>query len=94
VGRVLIENSVALVLLLRVKLALELADTDLHAVCSGAAARLHVAVKEARGCGELPIEDVVPGRKACVELGHLDVNAAAFGGGDETELNFTGSSVV
>jgi hypothetical protein len=94
VGRVLVENGVALVLLLSVKLALELADTDLDAVSAGAASLLHVAIEETRCSGELPVESVVTDGQACVELGHFDIKAPAFGGGNETELNFASSSVV
>ena len=93
-GRVLVENSVALVLLLSVKLALELADTDLDAVSAWAASLLHVAIEETRCSGELPVESVVTDGQACVELGHFNVEAAAFLGGDKTELDLTSSRVV
>ena len=94
VGGVLVEHSVAGVLLLRVQLALQLTHADLHAVGSGAAARLHVAAEEARCRGELPVEDVHADGKTCVELGHFDVEAAALVGGNEAELDFASSRVV
>lgn len=81
-GRVLIENSVALVLLLSVEFALELTDADFHAVSSRAAARHHVAVEKTRCGRKLPVENVGADGKACVELRHLNVKTAAFLGGN------------
>jgi hypothetical protein len=94
VGRVLVEHRIASVLLLGVKLALQLAHTDLHAIGSGAAAMLHVAVEEARCGGEPPVEDVDTDGKAGVELGHFDVKPAALVGGNKAELDFASSGVI
>ena len=94
VGRVLVQHGVALVLLLSVELAFELAHADLDAVSAGAAALLHVAVEESRRGGELPVEHVHADGQACVELRHFNVEAAAFLGGDKTELDFASSRVV
>ena len=94
VGGVLVEHSVAGVLLLRVQLALQLTHADLHAVGSRAAAMLHVAIEEGRCGGELPVKDVHADGEACVELGHFYVKAAALLGGNETEFHFASSRVV
>ena len=92
--RVLVENSVALVLLRSVKLALELAHGDFDAVGAGAAALLHVAAEETRCGRELPVEDVLSDGKASVELGHYHVEAAALLGGNKTHLDLAGGGVI
>ena len=94
VGRVLVQYSVALVLLFSVELALQFAHADFDAVSAGATTLLHIAVEKTRRGGEFPVEDMDSNGEAGVELRHFSIETAAFLGGDKTELNFASGRVV
>ena len=94
VGRVLVQHSVALVLLFGVELALQFAHADFDAVSAGATTLLHIAVEKIRCGGEFPVKDMDSNGEAGIELRHFNIETAAFLGGDKTELDFASSRVV